>query len=57
MGSVGIKSEKRSFIPYEVELNSGEISSDPDVVMNSWKNCFDNLLNKHVDQEVLNLDG
>ena len=45
IGNMGIGCERRKTIPMEVVQDDGSICTDSDVVLNKWKNSFENLLN------------
>ena len=45
IGKLGIGKDRRQFIPMEVVLPNGEISTNEEEVLREWKNGFNSLLN------------
>ena len=45
IGKLGIGNDRRQFIPMEVMLPNGEISTNEEDVLREWKNGFNSLLN------------
>ena len=56
IGTIGIKSERRSQVPFEVLLPNGEVSNKKEVVLDVWKSSFSDLLNGEMQQSVCNVN-
>ncbi|VDI31988.1 Hypothetical predicted protein [Mytilus galloprovincialis] len=52
IGKIGVGSERQNYIPMEVKLDNGQISSDKDEVLNKWKCDFSNMFNRNDDSDV-----
>ncbi|CAG2213498.1 unnamed protein product [Mytilus edulis] len=52
IGKIGVGSERQNYIPMEVKLDNGHISSDKDEVLNKWKCDFSNMFNRNDDSDV-----
>ena len=46
VGSIGVASERKISIPWEVMLENGTVNSDHETVLNKWKTDFAALLNR-----------
>ena len=53
MGNVGIQSERKSVLPYDIMLQNGVMSGDKNTVLDRWKKHFSDLLNVHKSSEVM----
>ena len=49
IGKIGIAQERRNQIPMEVLLESGEVSTDPKHVLQTWKTSYEQLLNQNAE--------
>ena len=49
IGKIGVAQERKKDIPFEVKMANGEISNNPEDVMQVWKTAFEKLLNRNVD--------
>jgi hypothetical protein len=45
IGKIGVGSERQKSIPMEVVLEDGSICTDTDIILNTWKTAYENLLN------------
>jgi hypothetical protein len=50
---IGVGSERQKSIPMEVVLKDGSICTDTDIILNTWKTSYENLLNY---DDVVNLN-
>ena len=54
IGKIGINSNKNKSIPMEIVDGSGSVISNPDCVLNKWKDSFEDLYN---DDQSLNFSN
>ena len=45
IGKIGVGCERQKSIPTEVVLEDGSICTDTDIILNTWKTSYENLLN------------
>jgi hypothetical protein len=45
IGKIGVGSERQKSIPMGVVLKDGSICTDTDIILNTWKTAYENLLN------------
>ena len=53
IGKVGLSSERKHFIPWEVTNRNGEILTDKDSVLNKWQNDFTSIYQNENTNETL----
>ena len=52
IGKIGIKSERNFTLPYDALQTNGLVVNTKDLVLETWKNSFCNLLNEGSNKDV-----